>query len=133
MEPTDAKLHRAAQLRGDPKIHYNCSQSVLIPFCEEMGIDPDLIFRLAANLGGGLRMGSTCGALAGGLMVLGLKGCGMDKTAALIRRFKENHAGLTDCAALLKAGRAAGETNQQAHCDALVYEVVAALEELTAT
>ena len=40
-----------------------------------MGIDEKLALRLATNFGGGERKGELCGAVAGALMVLGLR-CG---------------------------------------------------------
>ena len=52
----------------------NCAQSVLGVYAEEYNLDIQTLHRLAAAFGGG--MGHTkgiCGALSGGLMVLGLK------------------------------------------------------------
>lgn len=53
---------------------FNCAQSVALPFCEELGVDPSVISRAAEGFGGG--MGGfelTCGALSGAIMVAGLK------------------------------------------------------------
>ncbi len=53
---------------------FNCAQSVALPFCEELGVDPAVISRVAEGFGGG--MGGfelTCGALSGAIMVAGLK------------------------------------------------------------
>lgn len=53
---------------------FNCAQSVALPFCEELGVDPSVISRAAEGFGGG--MGGfelTCGALSGAVMVAGLK------------------------------------------------------------
>jgi C_GCAxxG_C_C family probable redox protein len=53
---------------------FNCAQSVALPFCEELGVDPTVISRAAEGFGGG--MGGfelTCGALSGAIMVAGLK------------------------------------------------------------
>ncbi len=53
---------------------FNCAQSVALPFCEELGVDPEVISRAAEGFGGG--MGGfelTCGALSGAVMVAGLK------------------------------------------------------------
>lgn len=53
---------------------FNCAQSVTLPFCEELGIDPVVISRAAEGFGGG--MGGfklTCGALSGAIMIAGLK------------------------------------------------------------
>jgi len=51
---------------------HGCSQSVLLPFQELLGLDDELTFKASSALCAGLGMGKTCGALAGGVMVLGL-------------------------------------------------------------
>lgn len=55
--------------------NFNCSQSVFTAFATELGIDEKLALRLGTNFGGGERKGELCGAVAGALMVLGLR-CG---------------------------------------------------------
>jgi C_GCAxxG_C_C family probable redox protein len=56
------------------KNDYNCSQSVLSVFSEEMGIKKDLALKLASPFGAGIAyMQKTCGAVSGALMVIGLK------------------------------------------------------------
>lgn len=50
----------------------NCAQSVVSAFAEEMGISQDTFLRLSSCFGGGMRIGATCGALSGALMILGL-------------------------------------------------------------
>lgn len=55
--------------------NFNCSQSVFTTFAIEQGIDEKLALRLGTNFGGGERRGELCGAVAGALMVLGLR-CG---------------------------------------------------------
>ena len=55
--------------------NFNCSQGVFTAFATELGIDEKLALRLATNFGGGERKGELCGAVAGALMVLGLR-CG---------------------------------------------------------
>lgn len=66
-------MEKAKELRADTGRHYNCAQSVLIPFAADAGIDEEAAFRVAANFGGGMKMGSVCGAVTGGLMALGLR------------------------------------------------------------
>jgi len=52
----------------------NCAQSVLGTYAEEYNTDKDTLFRLSAAFGGGMgHSNGICGALSGGLMVLGLK------------------------------------------------------------
>lgn len=53
---------------------YNCSQSVLGAWCEELGLDLDTALKISSGFGGGMgRMREVCGALTGAFMVLGLK------------------------------------------------------------
>lgn len=53
---------------------YNCAQSVLFSFHEDFGLDMDCALKLACGFGGGMgRMGEICGAVSGGILVLGLK------------------------------------------------------------
>lgn len=53
---------------------FNCAQAVLAGFAEELGMDLALARRIATPFGGGLSMGGDlCGAVSGGLMVIGLR------------------------------------------------------------
>lgn len=51
---------------------YNCAQAVLLAFADELGMKKEELSNVALCFGGGMGTGSTCGALTGGLMVLGL-------------------------------------------------------------
>lgn len=56
------------------KTNYNCAQSVLIAFADEVEIDKKQAFKIAAGLGGGIgRSQNICGAINAGAIVLGLK------------------------------------------------------------
>jgi len=124
------KLEHAKQLRDITEKHYNCAQSVLVPFAGEMGMNEEQAYALGAHFGGGMRHGSTCGALTGALMVLGAMGCGEQQAQELLRSFREKN-GCTDCAHLLAASKERGE-EKKPHCDRLVCECVQALLDLTA-
>lgn len=53
---------------------YNCSQSTLSAFAEDLGLPLDMALRVAAPFGGGIgRQGEVCGAASGALMALGLR------------------------------------------------------------
>ncbi len=53
---------------------HNCAQAVLLPFCEELGLDKDIALRLASSFGGGMgRLKEVCGALTAAFMVIGFK------------------------------------------------------------
>ena len=52
---------------------YNCSQSVVVAFCDVTGMTADYAARLSSSFGGGMgRMREVCGAVSGMLMVAGL-------------------------------------------------------------
>jgi C_GCAxxG_C_C family probable redox protein len=52
-----------------------CSQAVLATYGPRYGLAEDQALRVAAAFAGGMRMGETCGAVTGALMVLGLAHC----------------------------------------------------------
>ena len=120
-------LEKAQELRARTDKHFNCCQSVLAAFAEEMGLTEEQAYDLGANFGSGMRCGSVCGTLTGALMVLGMRGCDGEQSASLLRRFREEH-GEINCAALLKKSHDAGIPRKE-HCDGLVFEVVEALSE----
>ena len=52
---------------------YNCSQAVVVAFCDVTGMTPEYAARLSSSFGGGMgRMREVCGAVSGMLMVAGL-------------------------------------------------------------
>jgi len=93
---------------------YNCAQSVLYAFCDELGLDKELALKLATGFGGGMgHLQEVCGAVTGGILVLGARhgrGEGAPraaidvtyaKTQELFTRFKALH-GTCRCRELLK-------------------------------
>lgn len=52
---------------------YNCAQIVLSSFCEKYGMSQADAYKIATGFGGGARCGELCGAVAGGILVIGLK------------------------------------------------------------
>lgn len=55
------------------RLGYNCSQSVLGAFAEDLGMDVDTALRISCSFGGGMgRLREVCGAVSGMLMVCGL-------------------------------------------------------------
>lgn len=121
-------LEKAKALRADEEIHYNCFQAVLLPFCQEYGLDPDIAMRTGTFLNAGMRHGSACGAVAGALAVLGLAGKDGQAGPELLRRFREKNGELA-CSELLKAATARGE-ERKPHCDRMVCDAVELVEEL---
>jgi len=123
-------LDMARRLRQDPEVHYSCSQATLMPFAEDAGLDVETARKLASNFNAGMRRGSVCGAITGGLMVLGL--FGVNDTAAVHdyhKKFSDRHEGRLDCAELLRASAQRGEIKKE-HCDGMVYEAVMLVEEM---
>lgn len=123
-------LDRTKELRASTEIHYNCAQSVIVPFAEDAGISEELAMKLGVNFGGGMKRASVCGAVTGGLMVLGLFGVDDVQTVREYhRRLKENHGGFLDCADLLRINKEKGG-EKKPHCDDMVYECVTLVEAL---
>jgi C_GCAxxG_C_C family probable redox protein len=55
------------------RTYHGCSQCVLAALQESLGVGSQDSFKAATALAGGIaRMGSTCGALVGGIMGIGL-------------------------------------------------------------
>ncbi len=53
---------------------YNCAQSVLSAFCEDLNFDKDMALKLATGFGAGMaRKQEICGAVTGAIMVISLK------------------------------------------------------------
>lgn len=52
---------------------YTCSQAILSEYSDLFSLDCKMALKLASGFAGGMRMGKTCGAVTGALMVLGLK------------------------------------------------------------
>jgi C_GCAxxG_C_C family probable redox protein len=78
------------------KSGFSCSQAVLSSFSKELGLDRDAANRVACGFGGGIaRMGNICGAVAGAIMVIGMKQgmthsddtAAREKTYALVQQF----------------------------------------------
>jgi C_GCAxxG_C_C family probable redox protein len=59
-----------AQFRSD----LNCCQAILTTYGTKFGVDHELALRIGTGFGGGIaRHGEICGAVNGGIMVIGLK------------------------------------------------------------
>lgn len=68
---------------------YNCSQSVIGAFAEELGMDFETAVKIASSFGGGMgRMREVCGAVSGMFMAAGLK-CGYSSPTDV--KSKTNH------------------------------------------
>ena len=122
-------LLRARELRAIKERHYNCAQAVLVPFAERFGLDEETAFHIGMGFGGGMRTGSVCGAITGGLMVLGL--AGYDEPSDVqefIRQMQEKHEGMTLCSDLLQYNAERGGVKRE-FCDRQIYDAVEILED----
>lgn len=130
---------------------YNCAQSVLWSFRQELNLDPDLALKVSCGFGAGMaRKQEVCGAVTGGIMVLGLRHGRAEnqdriateqtyrKTQELIRRFELKH-GSCRCRDLLQGCDLATEPGQKFFkdhdllnktCKPCLQTVVEILEEL---
>ena len=121
-------LQQARALRASVEVHYNCCQSVLLPFASELGRSREELYALGAHFGAGMRHGSACGALSGALMVLGMLGYGEEEAMKLLEDFSRRHSS-TECRTLTQPFTDSG-SDRKPMCDSLVYEMVAAVESL---
>jgi len=130
---------------------YNCAQSVLWAFAPRLGLDPDTALKIACGFGTGMgRREEVCGAVTGGIMVLGLK-FGRDetkgrsateetytKTQELMRRFEAKHNScicrqlLGGCDLTTETGRAMFKDGDLLHttCEPCVRTVAGILTEM---
>jgi len=67
------KVEQAVKCFNDGQ-GFNCCQSILSTYCDEYGLDRETALKITTAFGGGMaRLGDTCGALTGAIMVIGLK------------------------------------------------------------
>lgn len=111
----DELKKKAREKAHDYELQYHgCSQSVLLALQELLGLEDELTFKAASALCAGQGMGKTCGALSGGVMVLGLmrgrahieeglEGLipGLGLAQSLVQRF-EQEFGATSCREITK-------------------------------
>lgn len=95
------------------KKKYHCSQALLGAFAGDFGLDLKTAFKISTCFGGGMRQGTTCGCITGGLLVLGLafgfadpqdkelETYGNRKTEEYIRAFREKMQGDIYCRDIL--------------------------------
>ncbi len=89
---------------------YNCAQSVLAVFKDEIGLDEDTLISMGAGFAAGMGcMEATCGALIGAVTVAGLKSKGQG-TVRLARQLLsdfKSKCGATICGDLKGTGASA--------------------------
>jgi len=112
--------------RGDEAVSrfmrgYNCAQAVGSVFSDDAGVPEEVILSAATGFGGGMgRTGGVCGAVSGGIIVIGLlfgstgpgeneaKDLVYDLTRKFVTRFAER-CGSISCTELLGCDLSIGE------------------------
>jgi C_GCAxxG_C_C family probable redox protein len=143
-------MSRAQYASGSFKQGFSCSQAVFSAFSELFGLEVHQALKISQPFGGGIaRMGLTCGAVTGALLVIGLKygrtqpedEQAREKTYALahdfIREFKARHATIV-CRELIDVDLGTAEGHKQAVeqgifknlCAGFVQDAVEILEQV---
>ena len=66
-------MTRKSELVDQQFSRYNCAQTVISLFAEEVGLDEKTALKIASGFGGGMACAETCGAVTGSYMVIGMK------------------------------------------------------------
>ena len=132
---------------------FNCAQAVAHAYGPDLGLDPECALRVASAFGGGIALtGTTCGAVTGALMIIGLA-YGKTKAedtqaseetyriaATFVERFKERNFTIL-CRELVgcDAGTPEGKRFMKEHnlrdrlCSRFVRDAAEILEDLLVT
>ena len=119
-----------------------CSQAVLVAFCDKYGMDEKLAYRISCGFNSGCRCAEICGAVAGAILVIGLKYgdsaplCNT-KTEEFIKVFKEKNGSII-CRDLLGCDistpdgkeKAAAENLFKTRCADMVISATQILDDL---
>lgn len=129
---------------------YSCAQAVLSVFARQLGLPEEMAYKLAAGFGGGMaHLDGPCGAVTGGLMVLGMarfdpgadvriaKSHVYTKAAEFVRMFTSHHGSIL-CSRLLGCNLSRPEELRRAveegvigeTCPRYLRDAVALLESL---
>lgn len=128
-----------------------CSQAILATYGPALGLPRNTAMQVAAGFAGGMRLGETCGAVTGALMVLGLRHASEHSETAAGRadvyarvlefqkRFQNQHGSLI-CRQLLGVDVSTPEGMKQAReqnlfqttCVRIVESAAAILEQMEA-
>jgi len=132
---------------------YNCAQAVLISHCEEYNLSDEIAKKISSGFGGGMgHIDEICGAVSGGIMLIGLKygkyidsdNESKEKTYKLIKKYTDkfkNEFGSINCTELVKFNLSKEEELIRARssgvfkeiCPLLVKRSVELIEEIIGT
>ena len=143
-------MSRAREAKNQFEKGFACAPAVLSTYSEQFGLEKALALKIACGFGGGIgRMGRTCGAVTGGVMVIGLKQGqasladeeSRQETYKLVREFIDRFTALhgsTECRELIGYDLSdAGELELarksgvfQNKCPSFVYDAAHILEDV---
>jgi len=102
----EKKLNRAEEAKKQFEKGFHCAPAVLSTYSEQLGLEKALALKIACGFGAGIgRMGKTCGAVTGALMVIGLKHGQVNladeessqRTYTLVKEFIDRFTALHGC------------------------------------
>ena len=126
---TDRAMELRSHFNSEGRPVCNCAQTVISVFADDVGLDEETCRRMATFFRGGMQMGSVCGAVTGGLMVLGLMGLNDAGTAnAFLGKVRQAHGGMLDCRDLLRVNAEQGRAKLP-HCNEMICECIGYVEE----
>jgi C_GCAxxG_C_C family probable redox protein len=143
-------LSKAEKAKKQFEKGFSCAPSVLSTYSDQFGLGKELALKTACGFGGGIgRMGRTCGAVTGAVMVIGLKHGqasladeeSRQETHKLIKKFIDKFTALhgsIECKELLghdlssaRGLRAARESGVfENKCPGFVYDAASILEDV---
>jgi len=146
----EKKLNRAEEAKKQFEKGFHCAPAVLSTYNEQLGLEKALALKIACGFGAGIgRMGKTCGAVTGALMVIGLKHGqanladqeSSQRTYALVKEFIDRFTtlhGSIECKELIgydlsdssELGSARDSGIFQNKCPGFVYDSALILEEI---
>ena len=98
-------MSKAEEAKKQFEKGFLCTPAVLSTYSEQFGLEKELALKIACGFGAGIgRLGRTCGAVAGAVMVIGLKDGQVnladiesrEKTYKLVRELVDRFAALHD-------------------------------------
>jgi C_GCAxxG_C_C family probable redox protein len=150
MERKEKELSKAKEAKKQFEKGFSCAPAVFSTYSERFGLEKELALKIACGFGGGIgRMGRTCGAVTGAVMVIGLKHGqanaadeeSRQETHKLVRKFIDKFAALygsVECRELigydlsnsreLKSARESGTFESK--CPGFVYDAAGILEDI---
>ncbi len=144
--------HKVDRAINSFKAGYNCAQSVVLAFQQDLGFDERMALEMSVGFGGGMgRLQEKCGAVTGAFMVIGLYSSKLHQdnisrknhSYALIQQFDQKFKSIhhtTQCIELLKCdlrsenGHAYAVENKlfEKVCEKCIRDAIGIVEELVA-